>query len=380
MSGFSAELLDYLEGRITFEEFDRRRDERNPEVNRTGPNREDGVSPVVQQAFASILGEAAAAPSSDEEEDSLSYVDDEGDQDYRVEEEAAAKETTKGRKRRPNKLPQALRGLMGEANIRYARGEKEDAILMCMEIIRQYVDKALQFGLIAAHLNPSDHEEWIRLAEMSLEQDNIRQAVICYSKAIKYDPTNVRYLWERSSLHMRLGEHKQCMDGYRRILSLLAHEDGEHFMQLSKDMAKSYYESNDLPSALSVVEEALTRHPGLVTDDFVNMAAELYICSRQFKEALQVCIRESVFCSAFRGRMLCPQDGSVSLFVQVLVKFTDILLIRAESSPEGAAQREPGTEGQQEEEEPKSSRDSEDSREFHSGLPKNEPQRVQVSF
>ncbi|XP_038132374.1 general transcription factor 3C polypeptide 3 isoform X2 [Cyprinodon tularosa] len=413
MSGFSAELLDYLEGRITFEEFDRRRDERNPEESedpaeeenqpstsaQTTAAIEDGVSPVVQQAFASILGEAAAAPSSDEEEDSLSYVDDEGDQDYRVEEEAAAKETTKGRKRRPkrggkrsllssldeeeedmtvgdvfkleqelnrenrksmkgrrhgSKLPQALRGLMGEANIRYARGEKEDAILMCMEIIRQSplayepfstlamiyedngdVDKALQFGLIAAHLNPSDHEEWIRLAEMSLEQDNIRQAVICYSKAIKYDPTNVRYLWERSSLHMRLGEHKQCMDGYRRILSLLAHEDGEHFMQLSKDMAKSYYESNDLPSALSVVEEALTRHPGLVTDDFVNMAAELYICSRQFKEALQV-----------------------------LVKFTDILLIRAESSPEGAAQREPGTEGQQEEEEPKSSRDSEDSGEI----------------
>lgn len=56
--------------------------------------------------------------------------------------------------------------------------------------------------------------------------------------AIKYDPTNVRYVWERSSLHMRLGEHKQCMDGYRRILSLLPLEDGEHFMQLSKDMAK----------------------------------------------------------------------------------------------------------------------------------------------
>lgn len=26
---------------------------------------------------------------------------------------------------------------MGEANIRYARGEKDDAVLMCMEIIRQ---------------------------------------------------------------------------------------------------------------------------------------------------------------------------------------------------------------------------------------------------
>lgn len=43
-------------------------------------------------------------------------------------------------------------------------------------------DKSLQFSLIAAHLNPSDCEEWIRLAEMSLEQNNIRQAIICYSK------------------------------------------------------------------------------------------------------------------------------------------------------------------------------------------------------
>lgn len=33
MSGFSAELIDYLEGRITFEEFDRRRDERKAKVS-----------------------------------------------------------------------------------------------------------------------------------------------------------------------------------------------------------------------------------------------------------------------------------------------------------------------------------------------------------
>lgn len=44
------------------------------------------------------------------------------------------------------------------------------------------MEKALQFGLIAAHLNPSDSDEWIRLAEMSLEQDNIRQAIVCYTK------------------------------------------------------------------------------------------------------------------------------------------------------------------------------------------------------
>lgn len=387
MSGFSSELIDYLEGRITFEEFDQRRDERKakesavsadgveedaqPSTSAPPPgNVEEGVSSVVQQAFASMLGERPEPPSSEEneegEDDSFSYVDDEDDNDYRAEEvekvrmeitETKKREKRRGKRRRGrkkreleleleledadaeedptvgdvfelemelnrenkkmmrerrhrSKLPRALRGLMGEANIRYARGEKEDAILMCMEIIRQAplayepfstlamiyeddedMDKALQFGLIAAHLNPSDCEEWIRLAEMSLEQDNIRQAIVCYSKAIKYDPTNVRYVWERSSLHMRLGEHKHCMDGYRRILSLLPMEDGEHFMQLSKDMAKSYYESNDLPSALGVIEEALERHPSLVSDDFINMAAELYIANRQYNKALQVLVQ-----------------------------------------------------------------------------------------
>ncbi len=56
--------------------------------------------------------------------------------------------------------------------------------------------------------------------------------------AIKYDPSNVQYLWERSSLYEQVGEHKQAMDGYRRILSLLPASDGEQFMQLSRDMAK----------------------------------------------------------------------------------------------------------------------------------------------
>lgn len=44
------------------------------------------------------------------------------------------------------------------------------------------MEKALQFGLIAAHLNPSDCEEWVKLADMSLEQDNVKQAIICYTK------------------------------------------------------------------------------------------------------------------------------------------------------------------------------------------------------
>ncbi|XP_071000122.1 general transcription factor 3C polypeptide 3-like, partial [Oncorhynchus clarkii lewisi] len=319
MSGFSSELIDYLEGRISFEEFEIRREERKAKLKVSNEGRseedeeigpddtlpstshgrsprkcsqkrpaadpEEGVSPSVQKAFASMMEEGTETEQTEEEEEEEDD-DEDNDDDYEEEEEEDSEEERKveakgdeegpsagdvfalemelnrenkkmmKERRNRSKLPRALRGLMGEANIRYARGDKEDAVLMCMEIIRQAplayepfstlamiyedqgdMEKSLQFGLIAAHLNPSDCEEWVKLADMSLEQDNIRQAIICYTKAIKYDPSNVRYLWERCSLYEQVGEHKQSMDGYRRILNLLPPTDGEHFMQLSRDMA-----------------------------------------------------------------------------------------------------------------------------------------------
>lgn len=368
-----SELNDYLEGKITFEEFEKRREERKakdkekkgnvlndeePAVQedeapstskqpvkakrkRKTETTEEGVSPSVQQAFASMIGEGleeCVQEDDDDEDEKMEWKDigeEDGDDDDNDdnnndddEEEEDGNEITPGdvfalemelnrenkkmmkERRHRSKLPRALRGLMGEANIRYARGDKEDAILMCMEIIRQApvayepfstmamiyedqgdMEKALQFGLIAAHLNPSDCEEWVKLADMSLEQDNIKQAIICYTKAIKYDPSNVQYLWERSSLYEQVGEHKQAMDGYRRILSLLPPTDGEHFMQLSRDMAKSYYESSELPSAIGVMEEALERHPELVSHECVNMAAELFIANHQHDKALEALVK-----------------------------------------------------------------------------------------
>uniref|UniRef100_A0AAY5F4N6 General transcription factor IIIC, polypeptide 3 n=1 Tax=Electrophorus electricus TaxID=8005 RepID=A0AAY5F4N6_ELEEL len=321
---------------------------------------EEGVSVSVQKAFASMMGEGLV--DMDEDDNGDEEWRDIGEEDGADDEVNGGAEITPGdvfalemelnrenkkmmKERRPrSKLPRALRGLMGEANIRYARGEKDDAILMCMEIIRQAplayepfstlamiyedqgdMEKALQFGLIAAHLNPSDCEEWVKLADMSLEQDNIKQAIICYTKAIKYDQSNVRYLWERSSLYEQVGEHKQAMDGYRRILSLLPPTDGEHFMQLSRDMAKSYYESNELPSAIGVMEEALMRHPELVTHECVNMAAELYVANHQYSKALEVintCLYKYVEGDTFHGPILevgVPDDIPVDIRVKLMV-------------------------------------------------------------
>lgn len=51
---------------------------------------------------------------------------------------------------------------------------------------------------------------------------------------------------------------------------------------------RSYYESSELPSAIGVMEEALERHPELVSHECINMAAELFIANHQHDKALEV--------------------------------------------------------------------------------------------
>lgn len=91
--------------------------------------------------------------------------------------------------RRRCMLPPALQGLMGEANLCYARGQTALAEKLCFEIIRQVplnhepfltlaqihennTEKYMQFSLIAAHLNPSDQDQWMRIAQLAIEQGN----------------------------------------------------------------------------------------------------------------------------------------------------------------------------------------------------------------
>ena len=67
---------------------------------------------------------------------------------------------------------------------------------------------------------------------------------------------------------------------------------------------RSYYEANDVTSAIEIIEEAFTKHQSLVSMEDVNIAAELYISSKQYDKALAVwrikCI--SLLCSAPLGQ------------------------------------------------------------------------------
>lgn len=133
----------------------------------------------------------------------------------------------KGNRKPKSKIPIHLKGLMGEANLRFARGEYSVAEKMCFELIRQvplayepywtlsqlYENepiKSAQYLTIVAHLNPADVTNWTRLAQIHTDANNLRKAVTCFTRAINADPSCREYHFKRIELLEKLGKCLIC--------------------------------------------------------------------------------------------------------------------------------------------------------------------------
>ena len=243
---------------------------------------------------------------------------------------------------RRKRLEPALQGLMGEANLRFAKGDVDTAERMCMEVIRQdpsapepfqtlatlyeeqgEIEKSLQFGLLAAHLAPQDGEEWARLADMSLEQNQPAQAADCYRKAIDAEPTNARYHFTRAELLQRMGDKKSALRCYKRLLNDLSLEQGEEYMQATKAIATLLHQRENLEEAKKYFEEAFTKHPDFVNNELVNLFLELLISLKAMQQALSVCCE---WCEVQFSSEQQHTDISSLEPEQQLAAFTELLL------------------------------------------------------
>nr|XP_031843348.1 general transcription factor 3C polypeptide 3 [Nomia melanderi] len=209
-------------------------------------------------------------------------------------------------KKKKRTLPPALQGLMGEANLRFARGETELAAQICMEIIRQVPsapepfqtlamiyetdqpEKSLQFALIAAHLSPRDSDQWVRLANMSVESGDIKQAITCYNKAIQASPKDISLYESRAELFERYGDRKAYLKGYSRLVHQLEPEDGENVIKYAKMLAKRFMEENNNEQALEAMENIFSKCPKFITLEEVNIMTEILIALKKFKRCLNI--------------------------------------------------------------------------------------------
>ncbi|KAJ0182355.1 hypothetical protein K1T71_001724 [Dendrolimus kikuchii] len=211
------------------------------------------------------------------------------------------------------RLSPALLGLMGEANLRFARGDIETAERMCHEIIKQVPtvpepyqtlaqiyerdhDKFLQFSLLAAHLSKPDAKEWLRLAALSKEMNDVRQEVLCYTQAIKAEPWNLDLHLKRLEIMSYLEEMNHPMQTfcipkvkcYHKIVQCMPEKENETIMKYAKLATTMYHSSNELEKALEVMAIAYRKCSSLFTMADINIFLELLISQKQFHTCIEV--------------------------------------------------------------------------------------------
>ncbi|CAO1399955.1 unnamed protein product [Diamesa serratosioi] len=210
-------------------------------------------------------------------------------------------------KKHKKTLPLALQGLMGQANLCYARGDVQIAEKLCLEIIRQapmaaepYLtlsqiyettdeSKYLQFLLIAAHLN-STVVQWIRIAEISMEKGNVKQAISCYTKAIRCDPKDISLRMKRIDLLKQIGEEKHVLRCYFCMLSFIPKNQHEFLIKTAKMVAHKFHHENNLQLALEAMTKAYSKASAHFQTEDINLLLELLISDGQYRKALNVLV------------------------------------------------------------------------------------------
>ncbi|XP_077535333.1 general transcription factor 3C polypeptide 3 [Haemaphysalis longicornis] len=203
------------------------------------------------------------------------------------------------------RLPRDLQGLMGEANLCFARGRHDDAVKMCMEVVRLAPrapepfqtlgmvyeakgepQRALQFALIGAYLSPQDAEEWSRLGQLSLEQGDLKQATACYVQAVRAEPSNAELRFELCSLYEQAGEKKRALACCTALVQQMG--QGAPCLQLSRELVKVHHQRGNLSAARQVLLNAVLKFPAHVSSEDINMLLELQLTDKMYPAALMV--------------------------------------------------------------------------------------------
>ncbi|KAL4236006.1 General transcription factor IIIC [Mactra antiquata] len=268
--------LQYLSGKISLLEFSELMEQENDTV-------------TVDDGIETTVVEVVIEPSTETK-------------DKIAETEVKPKRKKLKNRRKKHDLPPLLESAMGEVNMTFAQGKYQEAIEQCLEIVRQAPDaskpfqtlamiyedmgdvqKSLQYALIASYLAPNDCEEWARLAEICIEQNDIDQAIKCYTQAIQVNGANKNHcLWERSQLYESIKEHKKALDGYHTLLSLLSNVDSEKYFKLAWGITRTYYEQGEKQRAIDTMNKAFKEHPDQITSEDVNLFLELLIPEKRF--------------------------------------------------------------------------------------------------
>ncbi|KAL9171749.1 hypothetical protein ABFS82_03G001400 [Erythranthe guttata] len=205
------------------------------------------------------------------------------------------------RKGSRNKANPEMTRKLGDATLCYAHGRFEEAIRVLKEVIRLAPNlsdsyhtlgliytamgdkkRALNFYMIAAHLNPKDASLWKLLVTRSIEEGNTRQANYCLSKAIIADPEDIGLRFHRASLYIELREYQKAADSYEQI----SHLRPDNIEVLGKAI-QLYKRCGQHERAICMLEDSIKNHGNITNLSVVDLLTSTLMERNEYARALE---------------------------------------------------------------------------------------------
>eukprot|EP00698_Gefionella_okellyi_P021832 TRINITY_DN714_c0_g1_i2.p1 TRINITY_DN714_c0_g1~~TRINITY_DN714_c0_g1_i2.p1 ORF type:complete len:766 (+),score=172.16 TRINITY_DN714_c0_g1_i2:34-2298(+) len=255
------------------------------------------------------------------------------------------------------RIPQEAQALLGQANDMYAAQNYERAVELLTEVIRlapsnshaystlgliyeglNDTNKAVQFYIFAAHLSRDD-SLWKRIGQLSLQINDLRQALYCFKRALRINPQDLESMWERSQIFIKMQLPRRAIDS---LLMLLSRHPGDSTVRV--ELAKLYLSLHQAPIGISILEwlipEEFLGHPPTpcpddtiavpppdyvpsLNMDSVHVLAELYEANKQFEQTIYMLQHLQLY----QRRQDPPQELPVELIISYGVAETNLGLV-----------------------------------------------------
>ncbi|VEU22806.1 DEKNAAC103869 [Brettanomyces naardenensis] len=176
------------------------------------------------------------------------------------------------RKIRRENLSPEVKLLLGKANEAFVKNDLSTAAKQYLEVVKMDknnfsayktlgeiarlqgdYNRCSNFWLLAAHIHQWDYEFWRELAELSVELGHQRQALYCYTKAIRASHhKDYESIFARACLYREREKFKRATDSLLKLRSILPHEP-----KVVRELAKVYVDENRVNDAITMYNKLL---------------------------------------------------------------------------------------------------------------------------
>lgn len=248
-----------------------------------------------------------------------------------------AAEKSKQPKQRGRKQNKTIDGLIGQANLSYAKLKIDEALSFLREAIRQdprhpdaynqisniYVDqnqpgRGFEYRLLGAHLDSSTvAAEWAEIGETAVKLERIEEATACYGNAVRCEPDNWFYYEKRiellEALDLTRFAMKVRLQAAQAISCKTSRVDFDWLQSLIKTAAEYYINVNDEEKAMEALKIFLLRcHEFKRSADVQHLALlKMWIERERYEECVKSIL---ALCPSIKA---VDEDGSPSMNITV---------------------------------------------------------------